>query len=172
MNVAIAEAARYVAATKLDMEQASAAREGASAGCDRINQRIAALYGERSEIIARRQREGHLVDDGSRLALITADLEGLTSVLADAEAIVTTARATHQQAQQGRSAAEYQLQSAEDEVLEGALLEHAARLETLLLETIGHLDEVNKRRGDRAPKWASRPLYEKLRRQLAERNEL
>lgn len=32
MNVAIAEAARYVAATKLDMEQASAALEGAKIG--------------------------------------------------------------------------------------------------------------------------------------------
>ena len=166
MTTAITDAAHGLAAAIANAEKTDAALLAAVADLDRVIRRKQSLEADRAAIVARRQRGDHQHDDGANLALIAADLEGLHSMIADAEAGVANVRGPDSEARTAVTTARFYLQAAEDEAAEALLIEHARRLEALLMETINNLDAINQRRGGRMPKWSSRRLFEQTRRLL------
>jgi chromosome segregation ATPase len=165
----IADAAFAVSTAHAHVQRASAELAAANAQYDQIAERVAALDATRAEIIARRQRGNLQPDDGAQLELAAADREGLSGILAEAEAVVTAARGPGQEARQALSEAQRGLQIAEDTAAMGRLVEHAGRLDALMLATTGQIAEVQARLGHTGrPAWApSAELYRELRKLTA-----
>ncbi len=163
---ALLAAAHAVAAAECRRETAAAALAGAEARAAHVRGRTAALEREREAIIARRQRGQQAPDDGPRLALIAADLDGLAALQRDADAAVEAARRPAEDAARILATARHVLRQAEDDAARAALLDYAGRLDGLLLEAIAQLDALRERQPHRGiPAWGpSPPLWEALRR--------
>ncbi len=165
-NAALVVAAHALAAAERRRKEAAAALTEVEARAERIRGRTAALECERAAIIARRQRGQQEPDDGPRLALIAADLDGLAALQRDADAAVEAARRPAEDAARILATAHHVLRQEEDAAARAGLVAYAGRLDGLLLEAIAQLDALRERQPHRGiPAWGpSPPLWEALRR--------
>jgi hypothetical protein len=141
---------------------------------DTIAERISTLTNERAGIVARRAGDKRDAEDGSRLALIAADLEGLNSMLPDAIARVAEAKAAFDQASAAAAAAREEIARAEALALREAIVPQLEELAQKLTAGIRALADATKRAGigGRPPWGSSRELRDLLRKVAAERGEL
>jgi hypothetical protein len=173
VNPEVAAAAQALAAARSRLQKATALHEDATAKRAVIEGRIRSLETSRNEIIGRRQVGDCKVEDGPQLALIAADLEGLTALLGHAEAVVSDVTAPAEEARRALLFAEQHVQFVEDNMTEAALVEHARRLDGLMIQTVERINAIHKRRGSGTPKWGpSRALALELRKLQAARHEL
>ncbi len=159
------------------MDQTTAAGQVLSAAekhRDTIAERISALTNERAGIVARRAGDKRDAEDGSRLALIAADLEGLNSMLPDAIARVAEAKAAFDQASAAAAAAREEIARAEALALREAIVPQLEELAQKLTAGVRALADASKRAGvgGRPPWGSSRELRDLLRKVAAERGEL
>jgi hypothetical protein len=162
LATAIAEAERTGSALTVAQGRVSA-----------IEQRIAEKASQRAAIVARRARGEHRDDDGASLELIAVDTETLRQLLADAQAAVSIVKQPAEQAQRQVSMARHALQQAEAEVSLAGLIDHASRLDALMLATVGQIGEVCQRLDRRTPPWgASAELFQALRKIALQRREI
>lgn len=165
IHPAIAAGARALAEAERTLHHASGALASADAARGNIDTRIADLVTQRVAIVARRASGDHWPDDGGQLALIAADIEGLDAMKPDADAVIAAARLPVQTAQNAMGHARAQLARAEAGTTEAALIEHASRLDGLLLETVERLAQQGKALSRARPVWGpSPPLVAALRR--------
>ena len=139
MHPAIAAGARALAEAESTLHHASGTLASADAARDNIDTRIADLVTQRAAIIIRRTSGDRQPDDGSRLALIAVDIDGLQAMIPDADAVSAAARLPVQTAQHAMEHARAKLARTEAETMETALIEHACRLAGLLVETVERL---------------------------------
>jgi hypothetical protein len=141
---------------------------------DQIAERISSLTNERAGIVARRAGGRPDGEDGSKLVLIAADLEGLTAMQPDAVAHVTEAKAAFDLASAAAAAAREEIARAEALALHTAIPPELEVLAQKLLAGIRALAESGKRAsvGGRPPWGASRELRDALRALAAQRGEL
>ncbi len=141
---------------------------------DQIAERSSALTNERASIVARRAGDKREAEDGSRLALIAADLEGLTAMQPDAVARVAEAKAAFDLASAAAAAAREEIGRAEALALREAIVPQLDELAQKLTAGIRALADATKRAGvgGRPPWGASRELRDLLRKVAAERGEL
>ncbi len=133
---AITAAAGAIAAATARLDTATVALAEAEKSATNVRARTTALEAERQAIVQRRANGQHEEGDAGRLALIAADLEGLMPLRAEAEAAVTVAR-QKVEAGEGQSAyARQQFARAEAEAQLAALVEHAQKLDAIMLQTI------------------------------------
>ena len=166
---AIATAAGFVASATGRLETSSIALAEAVAMERQVRDRIAALTAERQAIVQRRAGGQHDDDDAGRLALIAADLEGLSLIFGEAEAAVTAERAKAEADRRLVDQARAQLARAEDEAALAGLVEHAGKLDTLLTVTLQQIATVAARIGapGRPPFAPSPALVMAIRRHAA-----
>lgn len=165
MHPAIAAGSRALAEAERTLHHASGALASAEAARDNIDTRIADLVTQRAAIVARRAGGNHQPDDGSQLALIAADVDGLQAMIPDADAVAAAARLPVQTAQHTMEHARAKLARTEAETMEIALIEHARRLARLLVETVERLVRQGKALSRVRPVWGpSPPLVATLRR--------
>ena len=147
MTTKIESAAAILAEMKQAAEVASAALVEAEAGRTQVEDRIAKLEAERSAILVSRKAGLTNTDDGSRLALLAADIENLNELKAEADAAVAAAR-VHVQAATGHvNEAQRVLNRERDAELLARLVEHAGKVDAIMLKTIRDIDEVSHRLG-------------------------
>ena len=153
MTTAIKLAANRVADFELHASRLGEPLHAAQAHQAHIQGRITALTDARQAITARRAAGHHHADDGAVLALITADLDGLAVLAAEAAAAVAIAAGPADQANQGLAQARFHLAQAEDDAEDAAITAHTTKLEQLLIEAAGHADAIAKRRGKSFSTW-------------------
>jgi hypothetical protein len=169
---AIESASHQLAAAIAEHERANEALIAAQNGLETVEAQIAEKQAERAGIVQHRVRGDRHDNDGAMLALIEADLEGLGQILADATAAVNTVRGPAQEAQRRVGFARQQPARAEGQAKLEAFLEHAKRLDALLLETIGEISEASRVLDVRMPPWgASKALFEALNKLRIQRRE-
>jgi hypothetical protein len=161
----ISDAAFAAAQAQVHVQRANAGLATAVAEHEKIAERVAALTTQRAEIIARRGLGDTRPTDGADLELIAADQQGLAGILDEAEAVVTAARGPVQAARQAWSNAHREMQLAEDAAALAQLVEHAGKLDGLLLATVSQITDTQGRLGQTGrPAWApSKDLYIGLR---------
>ncbi|MGO8915391.1 MAG: hypothetical protein ACLQJR_05735 [Stellaceae bacterium] len=152
----IENAARAAATARQQTARAKEAMAEAQADADRVKNRVAVLQSERAGIIAAARNGDADPAHALRVGVIDADLADLAPLVADADAAVSKARGAVASAGTVVASAEQQLALATDEELQQHLLEHASRLDELLLATITELRGVWTRRRGR-PTWAPSP---------------
>jgi hypothetical protein len=168
-------AARQLAEAEAAEARTGAAVKAAQDQSDRVARRIANLEAERAAIVSRRAGGRVEADDGARLALFAADLEGLGSLLADAERQVAAVQPAHGSAVQAVQTARYGLTHAQDTAVMSGLMAYLGELDAAMLKALGALDAVSGRLGlhARRPAWGATPaLYTRLRTLAAQRGEL
>jgi hypothetical protein len=171
---AIAAAARHLAEAEAAEGKAGAAAKTAQDRRDRVACRIADLEAQRAAIVSRRAG-GHMeTDDGSRLALFAADLEGLGGLRADADQHVGAMQAAHDAAALAVRRGAAELSSAQDSALLTALMAYFGELDAAMLAALVELESVATRLGIRGrPTWGATPvLYHRLRTLAAQRGEM
>jgi len=141
---------------------------------DGIAARIAALFAERAAIVSRRAGGKQDTDDGSKLALLSADLEGLAAMQPDAVHRVTVAKSAFDAATNSAAQLREEIAKAEATALREALIPHVSDLAEKLTAAIKALAESSKRAGiGGKPPWgSSRELRDMLRALAAQRGEL
>jgi hypothetical protein len=117
-------------------DQAHAACLTADAAVAKIVGRIGALASDRASIVARRAAGDARPDDGATLELISADSEGLLGMKPAAVNAAAAAGAAYQRAAADLAAAKAAFKAEEGRMTLAALHDHAARLITLLEETL------------------------------------
>jgi hypothetical protein len=110
---------------------------------EEIRGRRAALTAERDAIAAARRAGGDA--DGARLALLGVDIEGLDSLLAEANAAVAVSQAKADHARAAAETARQHLDRVTDTELLAQLRPHADKLCDLLGATIAEIDAAAKR---------------------------
>lgn len=164
-NTALLVPARSLAAAEAKLVTASAALAAAQTEHADILGHIRNLEERRAVIIERRQRGDRRGDDGGSLALIAADIEGLSNMRAEVEAGIESARQPVLAAERAVEAARYVLHRAEDELAEAALVAHAEQLDTAMRQAIGELEVLRRKLNRGTPAWApSQPLRDELNR--------
>lgn len=164
----IQAAAQALAAAQANQKKAAEDVAAADAARRQVTDRLEALEAERSAIIAKRRGGESDADDGPRLALIGADLEGLRGMLPDADRVLAAAQVPANDAAQAVQTAQYSLRQLEMELSEEALVEHARKLDGLLQDTLAQLRELHAPLGRGKPVWApSRELWSEMRRLAA-----
>jgi hypothetical protein len=173
-NPTITVATRHVAEAQQTSEACANALATAKKHQDKISSRVNELAEQRAGVVARRQTGDTQESDGSTLALIAADSEGLSALAVEAERIVGAALDRVNAARTLLLAAEAGLRRAQDHAEQDALLVHASKLDVLMLQTVCKLNDVSKRLGDQGtPKWGpSQGLALELRKLQALRREL
>lgn len=172
-TAAIEAAAQAVAHALTAAARAGAAFDEASDQHQKIADRIHALDAERAGIVARRAAGDHRPDDGARLALIEADKQGLAGLQSEAMAAVHAARGPAEAAKRAVAGARMMFDREEAERAETALINHAGRLDELLLATVRQITEVGQRTGRAMPAWGpSAALAKELRKLQARRGTL
>ncbi len=127
--------------------------------------RLEAMKGERAGIIARQQEGWHEDGDGARLALIGADIEGITDIVERAKAGLVRNISTIQEAQRKVEAAEYVIDQLKAEDREADQLFYVAAIERAVMEVSPMLADVRQVVGGGRPRWSpSRALLDGLRR--------
>lgn len=154
---AITVAAGYIATAEARLDSANAEMADAEAMDRQLRGRIAALTDERTSIVQRRAGGRHEYSDAARLALIAADLEGLSSIAAEAEAALAAARSKMEGEQRLAVQARAHLARAEDEATLAALTEHARKLDALLVASLAEARQVYMRLGIGKPPFAPSP---------------
>lgn len=115
------------------------AYQAAQAHVERLERRRQALQGERAEIVARRAQGDHREDDGSRLELLAADTEGLTSLI---EREATKLPASPDKLREATEHYGHQWQEAVLESRVSALMVIVHQLESRLMEAASHLNRI------------------------------
>jgi hypothetical protein len=148
--------------------------EAAEAHRGQIAERISALSTRREAIVCRRTAGTHDMDDGSSLALIQADLDGLRGLLPDAIARVAGAEAAYQASSAACSLCRGEIQRLESQAGLAALVDHAGVLAAKLMDTIRNIAAAEQQAGiSGLPSWgAPKELYLELRALAAKRGEL
>ncbi len=167
-NPAIAAAAHALAAATAQHDHAREGLVKAEAARSLIAERIEAKEMERSALIARRQAGKGQDGDGARLELIRIDLEGLAEMLKAEDANVSAALVPLNERMSRTQSAQYTLTQIEHETMEAALIEHAGKLDELMLETLQQIAALHAPLGRGKPRWApSSALWSELRRLAA-----
>lgn len=136
---AITAAAASLATASVRLDTAKAALTAAEKNAAAVRGRVGALEQERAAIGQRRAAGQHEEGDGGRLELMRLDLEGLQPLVAEADAAVASARRKFDAAEGLATSARQQLARVEAEAQLTALVEHAQRLDALMLATIEHI---------------------------------
>ncbi len=124
--------AERVAAAEVKAETARAALQRAEACQAEINTRITALATEREQIVSRRTAGVREPDDGPRLSLIDADLQGLHRLLTDVAAATALKMSELNMAERDVSLARQHLALAEDERAHTLLFQRGADQQIVL----------------------------------------
>ena len=153
-NPVIAAAAQRVAEAELSAQEATAAHREIETEAATVRNRIAELEAKRREIGGRRAGGDQRPSDGEDLALIAADAEALVEILSRREADVAAARFQAEAAVRNLQQARFNIQRAEDQVAEGALVARAEELGTTLTAVIDELRTTRNRLGGGRLPWA------------------
>ena len=137
MTTEINSAAQAVVTADERAARAAEPLNAARIALDKVRARIESLHTARQAIIARRQGGDEHADDGARLALISADAEGLAELHTEAEAAVAEAEPAAVAAQEAASRAHAMLVRAELVAADDAITSHILKLDALLVEAIG-----------------------------------
>jgi hypothetical protein len=160
----IKAAAAALAEAKQDSETAAATLAEADDNRAQAASRIAALEADRSAIVAERSAGKLSPDHGSRLALIAADIDGLVEIRTEADAAVTPARVTAQSASSHVAMAQAALDRESDSESLRRFVEHAGKLDALMVATLREIAALTTRRGARATWFPSAGLALEIRR--------
>jgi len=136
MNTELNIAARAVVLADEAVARLSEPLTAARVALDRVRSRIEHLHAARQAIVQRRQGGDEQADDGSRLALIQADAEGLAELHAEAQAAVTAAEGPALEARDAAQRARSILARAEMVAADNAITSHAQAIDSLLIEVI------------------------------------
>jgi len=147
MIEAISGAAGAVAESRVAVEQSGAALAIAEANRDGIKNRIDEKNTERAAIVAARKNGIENAKDGGKLMTLAADLEGLTELLAEGTTLVNSAAARAAEAGRVLSQAESHLARRTDEEMLRRLVEHAEKVDGILLGTIQEINAACGRLG-------------------------
>jgi len=128
--------AAEIETTKTDARQAAAVFAEVKDYRDQVAGRIVDLAGQRAVIVTRRAGGDFHADDGTQLALLAADIEGLQGMLVDADAALVTAAAQQEQAACTLARAYAAFSAAEARLALAALDAHASALLGLLGDTL------------------------------------
>jgi hypothetical protein len=173
VNSDVTAASQAVAHARYELQNALLAFDAAAVKRTAIEDRIQVLVDARGDITRRRHQGEGQTDDGPRLALIAADLDGLAALLSDASAIVVNLSGPVDQARRAVATAEEFLALAEDTACESALVEHVRHLDGLMLKSIERLHVIHNRRRRGIPLWGpSKALATEFRRLQSARQEL
>jgi predicted metal-dependent hydrolase len=115
------------------------ARQAAQAKVEGLERRRQALRSERAGIVSRRAQGAHREDDGQRLELLAADLEGLTDLI---ERETAKMPAPPDKLREAVEHYEQQWRAAVREARTSTLLAVVHQLESRLMETATHLNRV------------------------------
>lgn len=160
----VQNAAEHLAHVEAQVERAAEALATTESAHLRILNRMQDLDTQRAALIVRRQRGETHPDDAASLALLDADRSGLEELRREAEVAVIAAKQPHDAAKKAVETARWQLQRAEDEAAEVALIEHASRLDELLRSTMGEIAAISQKLRRPRPSWlGSDELYADLR---------
>jgi DNA repair exonuclease SbcCD ATPase subunit len=156
-----------------EAERTSATLATAQERVGQIEQRIQEKAAQRAAIVARRAAGNPQPGDGAELELIQADVEGLRTLLSDAEAGVVIVKGPAEEARRQVDFARQALAQAEAQATEYRLIEHLKRLDALMLESANQLVDVGKQIGRPIPPWGPSPqLAHALTKIRAARREL
>jgi hypothetical protein len=171
---AIAAAAQQLAGAEAAAAKTSAAMKDTQDQRDRLAGRIADLDAQRAAIISRRAGGHKEADDGSRLALLAADLEGLNGLLVGADQQIAVKRAAHATAARAMESASFGLSDAKDNVLLARLMTHFSDLDVAMLKVLVELESIAGRLNlPGRPAWGASPdLYHRIRKLAAQRGEM
>ena len=171
---AIDALAHQLAESMAAATQHQAVLDAAEKHRDAIAGRISALSAERAGIVARRAGENPDPEDGARLALIGADLEGLAAMQPDAMARVEHAKRAFDAASNRAAMVRQEIDQTEARALHEALVPYVDELAAKLTAALKALSDVGKRAGigGRPPWGASRELRDTLRTLALHRGEL
>jgi chromosome segregation ATPase len=164
----IAGVALHVAQTRSDLTRAQGTIQAAEREVWALRERIVAMDQCRAEIIGRRRDdEDSREDDAEKIALLDADMEGLRTLLAEAEARVENARAPVQEARSMAAKAMGDMERVEAAAKLAVLVWHATRVGEILGATLTELEATRARTGGR-PVWnVGRGLYSQIRKSAA-----
>jgi len=115
------------------------AYQAARAHVESLEQRRQALQAERTEIVSRRAQGDHREDDGQRLELLAADMEGLTGLIERETAKMPAPPAKLREAVEHY---EQQWREAVREARVSALLAVVHQMEGRLMEAASHLNRI------------------------------
>jgi hypothetical protein len=163
-----------LAAATLDGSAAIAALTEAEEYQTKIAGRVAELAAQREAITSRRAAGTKEADDGASLALILADLEGLSPLLQEAAQRVAAAQRVHAEHSARAGGLRQQIAQIEGLAARNALVKHADDLSAKLFDTVRALEDACRRTGHSGrPLWgAPQALYQALRGLAAARGEL
>ena len=150
---AIRAAAAALAGAKVEAEQSAVALKSANEAVAEVRSKLDALEAEHAQIVANRKGGDARDDDGSRLAAMAADSEGLAEILEERQATQTLAAAAFATSSQAVSAAEAMLSNASDHALIVDLKVIATELDAKLLATVVEITAVAKRVGSSRAVW-------------------
>jgi hypothetical protein len=115
------------------------AYQAAQAGIEGLDTRRQALQSERAEIVSRRAQGAHREDDGQRLELLAADMEGLAGLI---ERETAKMPAPPDKLREAVEHYEQQWREAVREARISTLLAVVHQLESRLMETASHLNRI------------------------------
>jgi hypothetical protein len=172
-NIMINQASHTLAVAISEAERTGAALSAAQIRVDAIEERIQEKAAQRASIVARRSRGEQQPGDGGELELIAVDIEGLRTLLGDAEQGVVIVKGPAQEAQRQVSFARNELARMAAEATEAGLIDHLRRLDSLMMASIEQLEEVRRQTGKPIPPWGPSPaLANTLTKIRAARREL
>lgn len=172
MNNVLGFSHQFAAAEQAQIDAKSALAE-AQSEVSSLRERIVGMQAERSGIITRRARGHQEKNDGARLALLEADMEGLSAIVAEAEGRVAMKQRAEAEAAKNLIIANEHLAFERSRITQDALVAHADRLGKLLLASLEALETAQ--RGPFPPSSTYAPsdaLWMRLRKIQAMRNRL
>lgn len=169
----LAQAAREVAIAEDGRSAAAAALDRAQGEVSAVEQRIASLTARRAAI-AERRTAGHVEpDDAGEVALIAADLDGLSNLLREAVTVRADAQKAFETAGDVSLRAAFSLTAAERDEAEQLLVKHAGELDARMLLVIDELAKIGKVKQHRRPIWGtSAKLRDAIRTLAFQRSEM
>ena len=154
----IEAAAQTLADAEHVAEQAAAKLAEAEAAVDQVRARLTELADQQNTIIQERA-----ADAPGKLMLVEADRTTLVGLLAQRQAGVAAVRVDSEAATRAVAHASFHLARAQDHRHLRLLIEHADRLDQVLLGTIGEIAAITGRLEGRPTVWAPSPeLFDKL----------
>jgi len=147
MTTQISNLSGVVAAAKVEAERAEGTLAEAEAHRDVIKGRIAEKQAERTAIVAARKAGAQTKSDGAKLMVIEADTQNLGELLSAADAVVVKAIRDATEAKRVLALAESDLARRTDEELLARLVEHAEKVDGILLGTIQEINAACGRLG-------------------------
>jgi chromosome segregation ATPase len=161
---AITAAAQHLANAEIQAQTATDSHTAAENEVAAIRARHAEMEAQRRAIVERRAAGDQRSDDGATLALLSADIEGLSEILARREADAAATRAAAQTAVRSLQAARANLDRTESQLAEQQLVAHADALADSLERTVAALRDIRSKLGGGRLGWMpKRSLADELR---------